>query len=188
MAVEMFSWPSLHERMCRTWGSNSGPLACQANSLPIELPRSVDFGEPIRAVTQELVGLWWLNVFIICDFSRTNYWIFGFCFSSLKRVDTHKMCYIQPQFPLFFKLFKCIFYHKIILKIVECSKLETYKHKTKNENVKAKWNDEKQQNNNQKKTCDSNMLSFQNVIDLPFESDAIPITPPRFQLNNAVYG
>ena len=41
MAVEMFSWPSLHERMCRTWGSNSGPLACQANSLPIELPRPV---------------------------------------------------------------------------------------------------------------------------------------------------
>ena len=39
MAVEMFSWPNLHERMCRTWGSNSGPLACQANSLPIELPR-----------------------------------------------------------------------------------------------------------------------------------------------------
>ena len=39
MAVEMFSWPSLHDRMCRTWGSNSGPLACQANSLPIELPR-----------------------------------------------------------------------------------------------------------------------------------------------------
>ena len=38
MAVEMFSWPSLHERMCRTWGSNSGPLACQANSLPIEPP------------------------------------------------------------------------------------------------------------------------------------------------------
>ena len=25
--------------MCRTWGSNSGPLACQANTLPIELPR-----------------------------------------------------------------------------------------------------------------------------------------------------
>ena len=35
MAVEMFSWPSLHERMCRTWGSNSGPLACQANTFPI---------------------------------------------------------------------------------------------------------------------------------------------------------
>ena len=32
MAVEMFSWPSLHERMCRTWGSNSGPLA-----IPSEL-------------------------------------------------------------------------------------------------------------------------------------------------------
>ena len=41
MAVEIFSWPSLHERMCRTWGSNSGPLACQANILPIELPRPV---------------------------------------------------------------------------------------------------------------------------------------------------
>ena len=41
MAAEMFSWPSLHERVCRTWGSNSGPLACQANSLPIELPRPV---------------------------------------------------------------------------------------------------------------------------------------------------
>ena len=38
----MFSWPSLLERMCRTWGSNSGLLACQANSLPIELPRPVD--------------------------------------------------------------------------------------------------------------------------------------------------
>ena len=38
MAVEMFSWPSLHERMCRTWGSNSGPLACQVDSLPIKLP------------------------------------------------------------------------------------------------------------------------------------------------------
>ena len=37
MAVEIFSWPSLHERMCRTWGSNSGPLACQADTLPIEL-------------------------------------------------------------------------------------------------------------------------------------------------------
>ena len=41
MAVEMFSWPSLHERMCRTWGSNSGPLTCQANLLLIELPRPV---------------------------------------------------------------------------------------------------------------------------------------------------
>ena len=35
----MFSWPSLHERMCWTWGWNSGPLACQVNSLLIELPR-----------------------------------------------------------------------------------------------------------------------------------------------------
>ena len=34
----MFSWPSLHERMCRTCGSNSGPLACQVNMLPIKLP------------------------------------------------------------------------------------------------------------------------------------------------------
>ena len=38
MAVELFSWPSLHEIMCRTSGSNSGPLACQADTLPIELP------------------------------------------------------------------------------------------------------------------------------------------------------
>ena len=37
----MFSWPSLQERMCRTWGSNSGLLACQANSLPIELTHPV---------------------------------------------------------------------------------------------------------------------------------------------------
>ena len=41
MTVEMFSWPSLHERMCQTWGLNSGPLACQGNTLPIELPRPV---------------------------------------------------------------------------------------------------------------------------------------------------
>ena len=32
----MFSRPSLHERMCWTWGSNSGPLACQGNTLPIQ--------------------------------------------------------------------------------------------------------------------------------------------------------
>ena len=37
----MFPWPSLHERMCRTWGSNSGPLSCQADTLRIELPCSV---------------------------------------------------------------------------------------------------------------------------------------------------
>ena len=33
MAIEMFSWPSLHERTCRTWGSNSVPLACQAPGI-----------------------------------------------------------------------------------------------------------------------------------------------------------
>ena len=43
MAVEMFSWPSLHERMCRMWGSNSGPLACQAYMLPIKLPHPAKF-------------------------------------------------------------------------------------------------------------------------------------------------
>ena len=41
MAVKFFSWPSLHKRMCRMWGSNSGSLACQADMLPIELPRPV---------------------------------------------------------------------------------------------------------------------------------------------------
>ena len=38
MAIEIFSRPNLHERMCQMWGSNSGPLACQANTLPIKLP------------------------------------------------------------------------------------------------------------------------------------------------------
>ena len=38
MVVEIFSWPSLHKRMCRTCWSNSGPLTCQADMLPIELP------------------------------------------------------------------------------------------------------------------------------------------------------
>ena len=52
MAVEMFSWPSLHERMCRTWGLNSGPLACQVNTLPIELLRPVKF---------RLCGTWQQN-------------------------------------------------------------------------------------------------------------------------------
>ena len=128
--------------LCLSWVDNT--LKPNYSVAPVPCPVRFEFGEPIRAVTQELVGLWWLNVFIICDSSRTKYWNFGFCFSSLKRVETHEMCYIQSQFPLFFKLFKCIFYHKSILKIVECSKLETYIHKTKKENVKAKWNEEKQ--------------------------------------------
>ena len=38
MAIEIFSWPSLNERMCWTWGLNSGPLACQVDTVPIELP------------------------------------------------------------------------------------------------------------------------------------------------------
>ena len=38
MAVKIFSWPSLNERMSRTWGSNSGPFAWQADMLLIELP------------------------------------------------------------------------------------------------------------------------------------------------------
>ena len=39
MAAEIFSSQDLHERMFLTWGSNLGPLACQADTLPIELPR-----------------------------------------------------------------------------------------------------------------------------------------------------
>ena len=54
MAVEMFSWPSLHGKMCRTWGSNSGPLACQADTLPIELPRSVLPEHKRRFIAQSL--------------------------------------------------------------------------------------------------------------------------------------
>ena len=37
--------------MCRTWGSNSGPLACQANSLPIELPRPVTYNRENYIIT-----------------------------------------------------------------------------------------------------------------------------------------
>ena len=56
MAVEMFSWPSLHERMCRTWGSNPGPPACQANKLPIELPRPVRKEErSVKPVYQQMI-------------------------------------------------------------------------------------------------------------------------------------
>ena len=47
-AVEMFSGPILHERMCRTLGSNSEPLACQTNTLPIELPRQAFFLSDVR--------------------------------------------------------------------------------------------------------------------------------------------
>ena len=63
------------------------------------------------------------------------------------------MCSIHSQIPLFLK---CIFYHKAILKTVECSKLETNKHKTKEENVKAEWNDQKKKKKKK----------VQNVIDL----------------------
>ena len=62
MAVEMFSWPSLHERMCRTWGSNSGPLACQANTLPIELPC------PVSNLCQWFL----LHLTSVCEFWLTD--------------------------------------------------------------------------------------------------------------------
>ena len=37
MAVEIFSWPNLHEKMCRTRGSIAMPLDSQAISLPTRL-------------------------------------------------------------------------------------------------------------------------------------------------------
>ena len=40
--------------MCRTWGSNLGPLACQANTLPIELPRPVP--DALGAVAVDPLG------------------------------------------------------------------------------------------------------------------------------------
>ena len=39
---EIFSWPSLHERMCQMWGSNSGPLACQVDMFPMGLLRPAE--------------------------------------------------------------------------------------------------------------------------------------------------
>ena len=133
-----------------------------------QAPVRFEFAESIWAVTQELVGLWWLNVLIICDFSRTKYWNFGFCSSSLKRVKT----------PLFFKHFKSIFYHKSVLKTMECSKLQTYKHKIKKENLKAKWN-------YHKKKKKQPMIRTRNPSKMYLicflELDAIP--KPRFHLN-----
>ena len=42
MTVEIFAWPDLYERMCRTLGSISVSLASQAASLPTMLPRPVE--------------------------------------------------------------------------------------------------------------------------------------------------
>ena len=76
----MFSWPSLHERMCRTWGSNTGPLACQANSLPIELPRPVRLNSDNEFFVRRDIGMsvserqkrypCLVNVFYRCKMSR----------------------------------------------------------------------------------------------------------------------
>ena len=59
--------------MCRTWGSNSGPLACQANSLPIELPRPVTdrwVGVSLRLNDGPVIKLFilvgWGRSFFIC--------------------------------------------------------------------------------------------------------------------------
>ena len=44
-----------------TWGSNSGPLACQANKLPIELPRPVPIhGNTCTGVQKWLASINWL--------------------------------------------------------------------------------------------------------------------------------
>ena len=54
MAVEIVSWPSLHKRKCRTCGIELGPLACQADTLPIELPHPVYTGMPSAFITSWL--------------------------------------------------------------------------------------------------------------------------------------
>ena len=62
MVVEMFSWPSLHENMCRAWGSNSWPLACQAETLPIELPRpAIRDWESLRVLAFGYDSLVWMK-------------------------------------------------------------------------------------------------------------------------------
>ena len=52
MAVEVFSWLCLHERMCLTWGSNSGRLACPADTLLIELLRPAQFRQDLNPLAQ----------------------------------------------------------------------------------------------------------------------------------------
>ena len=53
MAVEMFSWPSLHERMCRTWGSNSEHAYDRATA-PVNIKRCI-----IWAVVSESTWIIW---------------------------------------------------------------------------------------------------------------------------------
>ena len=59
MAVEVFSWPSLHERMCRTWGSNSGPLAYGSWSEgPVILPYILKTFWYMSTILQDYESVW----------------------------------------------------------------------------------------------------------------------------------
>ena len=53
MASEIFSWPNLRERMCRTRGSIVVPLASQATSLPTELPCPVNFAKGGQLIDED---------------------------------------------------------------------------------------------------------------------------------------
>ena len=91
MVVEMFSWPSLHERMCRTWGSNSGPLAFQADKLPSKLPRQVQ-GQWIVQSRSLSCTITVSDLCLSCFFSKGYliYIQFG-CHSSMC-IDTRVKC------------------------------------------------------------------------------------------------
>ena len=43
MAIEIISWPNLHEKMCRTRGLIAVPLNSQATSLPTELTIIIEY-------------------------------------------------------------------------------------------------------------------------------------------------
>ena len=93
-------------------------------------------------------GDWTFSVFV--TLAGQNIEISDFASVLSKTLKLTKCVTFNPSFP-YFSNFLNAFIYKSILKTVECSKLETYKHKTKKENVNTKKKKQKKKKTNKKK-------------------------------------
>ena len=82
IAVEIFSSPRLHERVCRTWGSNSGRAACSPSGHASDratAPGQCHNWDPCDAKIYHIKCMWFSDLHFMvqwfCLISWTTWWI-----------------------------------------------------------------------------------------------------------------